>query len=176
MKEETYRTITHDYALSAAKAFSTLTPSSSTSSSPKKFVFAFLSGEGTHQDSPSSSWTMFGRIKGITEAALTSLSESNSNPKVAVYCFRPAGILPIHPIPEVQSTMIKLTTKLLPFIQSIYPPFVIDTKTLARGMIEAVARGGEGKIRGWEGKGEKGDKNVFNNEEIKKLASEGVEY
>lgn len=176
MKESTYHTITHDYALSAAKAFSTLTPSSSTTSLPKKFVFAFLSGEGTHQDSPTSSWTMFGRIKGLTEAALSSLSQSNTNSKLAVYCFRPAGILPIEPIPEVSSTIVKLTVKILPFIQFIYPSFVIDTKTLARGMIEAIVKGGEGKIRGWEGKGEKGDKNVFNNEEIKKLAEESAEY
>ncbi|KAF1973975.1 hypothetical protein BU23DRAFT_589235 [Bimuria novae-zelandiae CBS 107.79] len=54
-----YFEITHDYPLDAAKAFSTLHPSS-------PFTFDFVSDEGATQD-PGILTAMFGRVKGQTE-------------------------------------------------------------------------------------------------------------
>lgn len=164
LSEAAYTKITYDYAIAAATAFSTIIPSSSTPTSPKKFVFAFLSGHGSYQDSPSSSWSLFGRVKGITEAKLM-----KDFPTLATYIFRPAGINPVSPIPE-QTAMVRTAVKIYPLLKRIYPSFVIDSSVLANGMLESIIRGGSGKIEGWEGKGQAGDLNVFNNEEIKQLA------
>lgn len=43
---------------------------------------------------------------------------------------------------------------------------------LARAMIEAALRGGNGSIEGWEGKGKVGNEGVFENADIKRLAEE----
>ena len=56
-KESDYEVITRDYALAAAKAFATL------GSVVEKFVFCYLSGEGTDQRDGKAS-SMFGRVKG----------------------------------------------------------------------------------------------------------------
>lgn len=58
MSEADYSVITYDYALAAAKAFSTLPESND-----KKLVFAYLSGAGTDQRE-GKAWQMFGRVKG----------------------------------------------------------------------------------------------------------------
>lgn len=59
MSESDYEVITVDYAVAAAKAFSTLKPEGDGS----KFVFAYLSGAGTDQREGKAS-QMFGRVKG----------------------------------------------------------------------------------------------------------------
>jgi hypothetical protein len=104
--EPAYTVITHDYALSAARAFSSIIPSSSSTSTPKKFVFAYLSGDGANQI-PEKNWNMFGRVKGKAEKALAELGEEG----LVAYSFRPAVILPIQPIPESDW---KLVSPLLP--------------------------------------------------------------
>ncbi|KAL8283771.1 hypothetical protein RQP46_005203 [Phenoliferia psychrophenolica] len=58
LTEREYEIITLDYAVAAAKAFSTI----KRDRSKPKFVFAYLSGDGTKQDE--SSWQLFSRIKG----------------------------------------------------------------------------------------------------------------
>jgi hypothetical protein len=50
------------------------------------------------------------------------------------------------------------------------PKFVIDTDTLAHGMINAVLHGGSGTLTSWPSKGPSGNSGVFTNEEIKQLS------
>lgn len=47
---------------------------------------------------------------------------------------------------------------------------VVETDVLAGAMIDAVLKGGSGKIPGWEEKGGLGDEATFDNDEIIKLA------
>lgn len=56
----------------------------------------------------------------------------------------------------------------------LFPSIVTDAPVLARAMIEAALRGGSGSIAGWEGKGQVGNEGVFENAEIKQLASESA--
>jgi hypothetical protein len=73
--------ITHDYPLTAAKALSTLgTPS-------EPFRFIYLSGEGADQSEQSR--MLFGRVKGRTEKALSTVS-----PSLKAISLRPAYIIP----------------------------------------------------------------------------------
>lgn len=59
-------------------------------------------------------------------------------------------------------------------MRALAPSYVINTDTLARGMIEAALTGSSGSIEGWEGKGKVGNSGVFANEEIKKLSKGSV--
>lgn len=58
MGEKEYEVLTKDYALAAAKALAPI------GTADKKFVFAFLSGQGADQQEKSR--MMFGRIKGAS--------------------------------------------------------------------------------------------------------------
>lgn len=75
------------------------------------------------------------------------------------------------PIPEA-SYLQKFANALVPVVKifSSDPSFVIDTVELAQGMIQAALAGGNGKIEGWQGKGQVGNENTFDNQEIKRLA------
>lgn len=101
-----YVTITKDYALAAAKAFSTLRDTSTTSitssaespeasksaAAAQKFKFIYISGEGATQ-TPKWYTPLFGRVKGETEQALISLSQQSAFSKtLAVYSARPGGV------------------------------------------------------------------------------------
>lgn len=73
--------ITHDYTLSAARAFQQLgTPE-------KPFSFIYISGEGA--DQAENSWTLFGKIKGRTEKALAEMSTDSFK----TISLRPGAIL-----------------------------------------------------------------------------------
>lgn len=79
--ERSNERITHDYTLSAARAFKQLgTPE-------KPFSFVYISGEGA--DQAEKSWTLFGKVKGRTEKALAEMA-SDSFRTVSL---RPAVIL-----------------------------------------------------------------------------------
>ncbi|OAL28384.1 hypothetical protein AYO20_09501 [Fonsecaea nubica] len=102
VSKEQYVTITKDYTMEAAKAFSSLRESAaaSTSGPPsedkpdgnKKFKFIYVSGEGaTLHPRP---WTpLFGRVKGDTEHSLLQLSKTPpfSN-LLSVYSVRPGAV------------------------------------------------------------------------------------
>lgn len=93
--EAQYTVFTKDYALAAANAFANIERAG-----PGKFVFCYLSGQGTSQVEGKAG-QMFGRVKGRAEKAL---AEMNEDPvltaKLATYSFRPAGIEPVAPVPE----------------------------------------------------------------------------
>ncbi|KAL7806380.1 hypothetical protein V8C44DRAFT_200860 [Trichoderma aethiopicum] len=71
---EDYVKITKDYTLAAAKSFSTLT--TTTSSSDEPFRFIYVSGEGATQK-PGRFSAIFARVKGETEAELGALTAAN---------------------------------------------------------------------------------------------------
>lgn len=129
---------------------------------------------------------MFGSVKGRVEKALGLL---RTELPIATYSFRPAGIhsptpnpgpsppppslsAPTNPLRADGPAIYRFANFLLPVIGAITPRYVIKADVLAKGMLEAVIRGGSGSIDGWEGKGEVGNAGVFTSEEIKKLAGE----
>ncbi|GAA6057432.1 hypothetical protein JCM3770_002461 [Rhodotorula araucariae] len=164
MAEKDYEVLTVDYAVAAAKAFSTL----KSAADSDKFVFAYLSGAGTDQREGKAA-QMFGRVKGKAEKLLAELP-SQGYPSLAVYSFRPAGIIPIHPVPEAPFFYRPPFLSLMKGLGALYPPAVIKTDVLGRGMLETVLKGAAGTLPGWPGKGAVGNEGVFDNEEIKKLA------
>ncbi|BGP31320.1 hypothetical protein JCM10296v2_003084 [Rhodotorula toruloides] len=166
--EENYKRITVEYPLAAAKAFAGLKKDGEEEG---KFVFAYLSGMGADQREGKAR-AMFGRIKGDAERQLAQLP-AQGYPSLATYSFRPAGILSSSPDPEASLAYNR------PFLQSavrtlgrVFPAMVTDAPVLARAMIEAALRGGNGSIEGWEGKGKVGNEGVFENADIKRLAEE----
>jgi len=97
VSKEEYVRITKDYAIEAAKAFSSLREpqgdlTESNAEVAKKFKFIYVSGEGaTLHPRP---WTpIFGRIKGETERALLDASKTAQySPLLSVYSVRPAAV------------------------------------------------------------------------------------
>ncbi|MCJ1350274.1 MAG: hypothetical protein MMC33_000255 [Icmadophila ericetorum] len=164
-KEEAYDEITRIWAVEAAKAFAEL----GGRSEKEKFVFCYLSGQGADQRE-GKAYAMFGRVKGRAEAELAALQ--STLPTLAVYSFRPAAIIPIHPTPDA-ATLQRVGNVIGPWLGKVKKNLVIYTDVLARGMLNAAARGASGRIEGWEGKGGVGNEGVFENVEIKKLAGEG---
>lgn len=123
-----YYEITHDYTLAAAKAFSTLHPST-------PFTFVYVSGEGATQ-TPGMFTPIFGRVKGETEASLLEFHKQNSN--FNVYNVRPAGVdwrehPEIHPFMSHQA-MYKRA--LLPVIEAVYKPMLTPTRPLGKILTE----------------------------------------
>lgn len=97
---EQYVTITRDYALEAAKAFSSLRDPASTGTDAKandtadarKFRFIYVSGEGATW-TPRAWTAQFGRVKGETERALIQLGHQSPFDKVlSVYAARPGAV------------------------------------------------------------------------------------
>ncbi|ORY78464.1 nucleoside-diphosphate-sugar epimerase [Leucosporidium creatinivorum] len=166
-KESDYEVITKDYPLAAAKALA-----AARKPSDPKLVFCYLSGHGADQEKPVSA--MFGRVKGAPKKlGVQELALLPPTLPLAPYTFRPAGIAPLHPIPD--ATWANRNLKFLfPLFRCVAPSYVINTDTLARGMIEAALKGSSGTIEGWEGKGKVGNAGVFDNEEIKQLAKGSV--
>ncbi|KAM0753475.1 nucleoside-diphosphate-sugar epimerase [Meredithblackwellia eburnea MCA 4105] len=164
-KEPEYQVITKDYAVAAAKAFSTI----ERDSSKGKFVFCYLSGHGTNQDE-SKAGQLFARVKGRAEVALADLR--STLPTLTTYSFRPAGIRPIHPVPEADWKQRVVYPKLFSLVSFFAKDLVVNTDVLAKGMLEVLLKGGSGEVEGWKGKGERGNENTFDTAEIKKLAGE----
>jgi uncharacterized protein YbjT (DUF2867 family) len=125
MSEADYRRITHDVAVSAARALVAASPSS---------TFVFVSGAGTDAKSK----TMWARVKGETENAILAL------PFAGKYAFRPAFVRPMHG--ETSRTRVyrifyAVTRPVMPAIAALAPRHVTTTERVGRAML-AVARYG----------------------------------
>lgn len=130
-----YVEITHDYALSAAKAFSTLHPES-------PFTFVFVSGEGATQ-TPGMFTPIFGRVKGQTEQALFDLAKTN--PQFKIYNVRPAGVDWRHH-PEIHPFIPALPAwkkALLGPLDMVYTNMVTPTKPMGKIFTELALSKGE---------------------------------
>ena len=127
MSEESYRRVTHDITLAAAKTLVKLN---------SHLTFVFVSGAGT--DSSEHGRVMWARVKGQTENALLSL------PFKAAYMFRPGVIVPLYGIRS--RTMLyrvpyAVLGPLLPFLERHFPKYVTTTEKLGRAMLIAAKQG-----------------------------------
>ncbi|GAA6037794.1 hypothetical protein JCM8097_005041 [Rhodosporidiobolus ruineniae] len=179
MKEADYERLTVDWPLAAAKAFEGLRVGDG--GERRKFVFAYVSGHGTDQEEGKAS-AMFGRVKGLTlstsriagkaERVLADLPSSGS-PYLAPYSFRPAGIFPVQPTPELSWLHRGAVGIAKPIFFTLMPSMAIKADDLARGMIEAclkAVKSEASEIEGWPGKGKLGNEATFDTNEIKALA------
>ena len=123
MSEADYRRATFDIALAAATALVRASPA---------MTLAYVSGAGTDARSR----TMWARVKGETENALTAL------PFRSVVLFRPALIVP--PRGVVSKTrsyrvFYALLWPVLPLLHALFPRWVTTTEEVGRAMIRAAS-------------------------------------
>ncbi|KEF53769.1 uncharacterized protein A1O9_10170 [Exophiala aquamarina CBS 119918] len=170
--EAAYVAITKDYALAAAKAFSSLRGAdtdSDTSSSAgsremkklaagasaaaqdysRKFKFIYISGEGATQ-TPKWYTPLFGRVKGLTEQALISLSQQPAFSKtLAVYSTRPGGVDALKQ-PWIWNTVMgeKRTAFQRAYMRLLLPPIALlwpgghsPTAELGKALVELAVDG-----------------------------------
>lgn len=142
-----YVEITHDYAMAAARAFSTMHPDS-------PFTFVHVSGEGATQ-APGTFTPLYGRVKGQVESELLDLGKSK--PMFRVYNVRPGGVdwtkhTAIHPFIPPQAAWKKA---MIAPMNLVYKAMMTPTKEMGAVMTElAMSRGErlEGKDIGMEGR------------------------
>ena len=166
ISKEEYTKITQEYALAAAKAFSTLgTPG-------RPFTFAHLSGAGATWKA--SSGPLFARVKGRTEKQLVQLE----SPSFKVYNFRAGGIAPTVDV-KTSGRQLELYKRVLcacaaeasltlsvPIVGTLYPPLMIPGATVGRAMLKSI-------VEGLPGKGGPDESGVLENREIKAFGAEG---
>jgi hypothetical protein len=124
MKEQTYHTITHDYAVKAADVLSRQNPD---------MIFCFVSGAGT--DETQKSRMMWARVKGKTENSL------KVYPFKALYLFRPAMIMPRKGV-KPSYLFYKIARPLYPLLKR-FPKFVTNTEEVGQAMIKVVLHGAD---------------------------------
>ncbi|KAL8944877.1 MAG: hypothetical protein Q9216_000167 [Gyalolechia sp. 2 TL-2023] len=125
VKASEYQVITYDYALAAAKAFATLSPS---------FNFVYVSGESVTR-SPGRFTPLFSRVKGQAENSLLALR--SDYPSLRIWNARPAFIDETrHPLKEGPSPLAKrLADRAGPVWRAIWPNGVTPTGPLAEVLV-----------------------------------------
>lgn len=132
MKEADYRRVTYGYTLAAATLLARANPG---------MRFVYVSGMGT--DSTEKGRSMWARVKGETENALTRL------PFGAAYMFRPGFIRPLHGITSrtpVYRALYAVMRPLAPLIEAVFPRGVTTTERLGRAMLRVVREGGPSRV------------------------------
>jgi hypothetical protein len=118
MSAATYRRITYDLTIRAARTLAQQNPG---------MTFIYVSGKGT--DSAERGRLAWARVKGATENALLRM------PFKAAYMFRPGAIRPMHgeaPKANVTRIALKLMGWTIPLIQTIAPNAVTTTERMGR--------------------------------------------
>lgn len=123
LSEEAYSKVTHDMALSAAKAV--LSPNT---------TFIYVSGAGADGDA------MWARVKRRAEQALAAM------PFKAVYVFRPGFIRPMHGIRSRTAIYNVLYALLYPITFLIPNSYATSTERIGRAMINVARSGFDKKI------------------------------
>ncbi|WP_111765355.1 NAD-dependent epimerase/dehydratase family protein [Nakamurella deserti] len=119
MKEPAYRRVTYDLTISIAGVLVPRNP---------ELVFEYVSGEGT--DSSEQGRTMWARVKGATENAVTA--------RPGGYAIRPGFI---QPLPGVRSrtplyaALYRLSGVLYPVLRRLIPSKLLTSDQLARAMV-----------------------------------------
>ena len=128
MKEAEYNKLTYILTLHVAETLARNNPD---------MVFCYISGAAT--DSSEKGNSMWARVKGKTENALTRL------PFKAVYNFRPGYM---NPTPGLKNTLkyYHYISWLYPFFRRVFPNFVSTLKELGLAMINASRLGYEKQI------------------------------
>lgn len=127
MKEEEYERLTYGITLAAAEVLCRLNP---------RMTFIYVSGAGT--DSSENGRTMWARVKGRTENALSRL------PFAAAYMFRPGIIEPLDGIKSKTASyrvLYTLTKPLLPWLLAAFPDYVLTTEQIGRAMLTVARQG-----------------------------------
>jgi len=143
MTEESYRRVTYDITLAAARSLVRASPG---------MTFIYVSGAGT--DSTERGKSMWARVKGETENALLSLPFGHA------CMFRPAIIAPgrgIRSKTAAYRLFYSVSRPLLPIAGALFPGFVVTSGQIGRAMIAVVRRGPpravleSREIRAWGG-------------------------
>lgn len=131
MSEADYTRITYDFTLAAAEVIARQNPD---------LRFLYVSGAGT--DSSEQGRAMWARVKGRTENALSGLPFHS-------FAVRPGFVQPRHGV-RSRTTLYRVIYSvgrfLYPVLRRIAPGVMIDSQTLARGMVELAANGSPEKI------------------------------
>ena len=132
MSEASYRRVTYDIAMAAARTLVMLNPG---------MTFIFVSGAGA--DSSEKGRVMWARVKGQTENALLAL------PFKGVYVFRPAAIQPLHEIRSKTgwiNVAYAVLGPLYPVWKLLFPKYVTTTELVGRAMINVARRGAPQRV------------------------------
>jgi uncharacterized protein YbjT (DUF2867 family) len=127
MAEADYRRATYDLTLAVAKVLVVLNPA---------MHFLYVSGTGT--DSTEKSRSMWARVKGQTENALTRLGFAG------VALFRPGYIQPLNGVRSKvgwYNGVYAVLKPVYPFVKRVAGKYATDTDTLGRAMLAAVQPG-----------------------------------
>jgi hypothetical protein len=131
MPEESYRRVTHDYTLAAARTLARLN---------SQLAFCYVSGAGT--DTKEKSRMMWARVKGRTENELLALF-----PKA--YMFRPGFIQPSNGI-ESSTPAYRFFYRafgfLSPVLEAVAPNSITSTDRFGRAMIAAARARGPSRV------------------------------
>jgi len=132
MSEADYQRVTYDVTLAAAKTLVERNPA---------MTFIYVSGAGT--DGTERRRTMWARVKGRTENALSGL------PFRGAYMFRPAII---RPGPGIRSktrsyrVLYGLSGPFLPLFKALFPGYVTTTEEVGRAMLEVAKHGAPKRV------------------------------
>lgn len=132
MSEEAYSQITYEVTLHVAGLLSRGNP---------QMTFVYVSGAGT--DSSEKGSSMWARVKGKTENALTKL------PFKSVYLFRPGIIQPLHGLRSKTPSyryFYYLASPLLSLIRWIAPGAIVTTESIGKAMLNAARQEGRRAI------------------------------
>ncbi len=127
MTEETYRHITYDLTMAAAKSLIAAAP---------LLTFCFISGGGA--DSTGRGWAMWARVKGQTENALFRM------PFKSVYVLRPGFIQPRRGVRSRTPIYQKFYAALgpaYPVLHWLLPKYTTTTVGIGRALIEVAVKG-----------------------------------
>ncbi|OJD13772.1 hypothetical protein AJ78_05800 [Emergomyces pasteurianus Ep9510] len=159
--KEEYITITKDYPLAAAKAFSNLADT---------FKFVYISGEGA-TTKPGIFTQLFATVKGECEQALLDMSKANASFKP--YSLRPAFVDPHSDAAVREATAnrslplaYRVLSPLGPLFRTFAPGIMSPTQEI--GMAATALAMGDGK--GLEGSGVSEGGRILSNEAIRRIA------
>ena len=127
MKEETYRRVTYDLTVSAARSLANLNPT---------MTFIYVSGAGT--DSTERGRLMWARVKGRTENALLQMRFK------AVFLFRPGYVQLLHGIRTKKawySAVYGVMRPFYPVLKMLFPNYVTTTECVGRAMLNVTKQG-----------------------------------
>jgi uncharacterized protein YbjT (DUF2867 family) len=131
MTEAAYTRVTYDLTLAVGETLARLNPG---------MTFIYVSGTGT--DSSERGRSMWARVKGRTENALSRLA-------LRAFMFRPGIIEPLHGIRSktpAYRLLYRLTGPLLPLLRAAFPDLIVTTEQVGRAMISVARHGAPARI------------------------------
>jgi uncharacterized protein YbjT (DUF2867 family) len=131
MSEDSYRKITYDFTMAAARVFAAHDPNA---------TFIYVSGAGT--DSTEKGRSMWARVKGKTENDLLTLLPN-------AYMFRPGYIQPMHGVTSrtrLYRVAYVVAVPLYPVLRRLFRKSITTTEAIGRAMINIAAKGAPARV------------------------------